>query len=261
MSLYWPVGGQFTITQPFGCTGYPAEPPLGSCAHFHRGIDLGDGSCGDPIYAAGDGTVHFSGNIGVPTAPGGVQSCITIDHGGGLASIYIHEASRLVSAGAKVTAHQQIATVGKVGASACHLHFGVKSGVNFAGNVLSDSNGTWLDPVGVTLQMFAVDTRTPLPAPNPRAFTTAAPLPFYDCSAPGTVVGTMPAGTYHADSTDSVAWFATSAPPTPRGVFLHVTDGVGAGHLVVASAVTLAPAAPPPPTPTPLNAGLYRVGP
>ena len=34
----WPLVG--TISQEFGCTGFPAEPPLGNCAHFHRGIDI-----------------------------------------------------------------------------------------------------------------------------------------------------------------------------------------------------------------------------
>ena len=259
MTFVWPVDGDFVITQPFGCTGYPAEPPLGTCAHFHRGIDLGNGSCGGPIYAAGDGTVRFAGLISVPSAPGGKQSLVTIDHGSGLCSLYIHEAAWLIAAGAHVTAHQKIAVVGKVGAGACHLHYGTKSGVDFGKNVLADSNGTWLDPEGVTLQMYAVDTRVPLAAPNPRVFTAASPVPFYDCSAPNKVVGTLPAGTYHADATDAVSWFQTTTPPVPRGApFLHVADGPAAGHLVVQAQVTLSPATPAP-TPTALTPGLYQV--
>jgi peptidoglycan hydrolase CwlO-like protein len=37
-SLAWPLKG--IITQEFGCTGFPSEPPLGNCAHFHTAIDI-----------------------------------------------------------------------------------------------------------------------------------------------------------------------------------------------------------------------------
>ncbi len=37
-SFAWPMSG--VITQEFGCTGFAWEPPLGDCAHFHRGIDI-----------------------------------------------------------------------------------------------------------------------------------------------------------------------------------------------------------------------------
>lgn len=260
-SLYWPVGPQFNITQPFGPTTVTAEDPItwpggqgiaaGYYAHFHRAVDLGDGSCGDPIYAAGDGTVHYAGLISVPSAPGGWQSLITLDHGGGIASGYIHQATWSVAPGQRVNAHQQIGTVGKYGAYACHSHFFVKSGVNFSNNVLADSNGSWLDPVGVVLQMYANDRAVVLAAPNPRHFTIPAntTLNGYDPAQPGKIVKTFgPVSTASgadADTTDTVTWYGTSAPPVPRGgPFLHVTDGVLAGLLIVASLVQLDPAAP-----------------
>ena len=37
-SLIWPMSG--TVTQDFGCTGVVYEPPLGSCPHYHNGIDI-----------------------------------------------------------------------------------------------------------------------------------------------------------------------------------------------------------------------------
>ena len=49
-----------TITQEFGCTGFSWEPPLGSCAHFHSGIDIA-APMYTPIRAAGAGVVVFAG--------------------------------------------------------------------------------------------------------------------------------------------------------------------------------------------------------
>jgi Uncharacterized protein conserved in bacteria len=37
-ALQWPMGGK--ISQEFGCTGWPGEPRIGNCAHFHQGIDI-----------------------------------------------------------------------------------------------------------------------------------------------------------------------------------------------------------------------------
>jgi peptidoglycan hydrolase CwlO-like protein len=37
-TLRWPLAG--SLTQEYGCTGFAWEQPLGSCAHFHQGIDI-----------------------------------------------------------------------------------------------------------------------------------------------------------------------------------------------------------------------------
>ena len=58
-TLIWPMSG--VITQEFGCTGFPSEPPLGNCAHFHQGIDIA-APMYTPIHAAGDGVVLFVGS-------------------------------------------------------------------------------------------------------------------------------------------------------------------------------------------------------
>ncbi len=57
-TLTWPLAG--TVTQEFGCTGFPWEPPFGDCANYHRGIDIA-APMYTPIRAAGDGTVLFAG--------------------------------------------------------------------------------------------------------------------------------------------------------------------------------------------------------
>ncbi len=57
-TLQWPMGG--TISQEFGCTGWPSEPRVGNCAHFHQGIDI-VAPCLTPVHAAGSGVVVFVG--------------------------------------------------------------------------------------------------------------------------------------------------------------------------------------------------------
>lgn len=57
-TLTWPMAG--SITQEYGCTGFDWEPPQGSCAHWHTGIDIA-ADMYTPVRAAGDGTVLFAG--------------------------------------------------------------------------------------------------------------------------------------------------------------------------------------------------------
>ena len=104
------------------------------------------------------------------------------------------------------------------------------------------------------VEMFPVVTYQPLPAPNPRrlAIAPGATVHGYDPAQPGKIVKAFTAdatgSAADADAVVSVAWvnLGTAAAPTPRGSgFLHVTDGVLMGLLVVPSEVTLAPASPP----------------
>lgn len=132
----------FRVTQGFGCTGNPYEPPLGTCAHFHRAIDMGDGGCYAPILAAQAGTVINS----YVMSDG--NHAIVINHGSGWETGYGHLQARLVGRGAKVGKGQQIGTCGATGrATACHLHFAMKSGANPALNFWNDrGNGIWQNP-------------------------------------------------------------------------------------------------------------------
>ncbi|MEO5939498.1 MAG: hypothetical protein ABIZ72_01265, partial [Candidatus Limnocylindrales bacterium] len=57
-TLIWPMAG--SVTQNFGCTGFSWEPPLGSCAHFHQGIDIVAPE-GTSVRASGSGTVVYCG--------------------------------------------------------------------------------------------------------------------------------------------------------------------------------------------------------
>jgi len=122
-SLHWPLNG--VITQEFGCTGFWAEPPLGSCAHFHRGIDIAN-KMYTAIHAAGPGKVIFSGKSPYDTA-----WIVVIAHSKHLVSWYYHVDNYthppIVHAGQYVATGQTIAYVGMTGnTTGPHLHWGVQ---------------------------------------------------------------------------------------------------------------------------------------
>ena len=105
----------YYISSPFGMRLHPI---LGY-ERMHNGIDM---RCdeGNPVYATRAGTVtgSYYGDSG--------GNVISINHGDGFASIYMHLQRRLVSAGAYVSAGQLIGYVGNTGLSqAPHLHFGI----------------------------------------------------------------------------------------------------------------------------------------
>lgn len=110
-----PVSG-YTITSPFGMRMHPI---LGY-ARMHNGIDMACPS-GTPIYATRSGTVTAASY-----QAGGAGYYVSINHGDGFASIYMHMTRFVVSAGQTVSAGQLIGYVGSTGLSTGpHLHFGI----------------------------------------------------------------------------------------------------------------------------------------
>ena len=122
------ITGNGTFTHP--CPGYTyissyfgyREQPIPGASTNHKGMDFAAGT-GTPIYAAASGTVVFaaySGNAG---------NMITINHGNGLTTTYMHCNQIFVSSGQSVGKGQNIATVGSTGnSSGPHLHFQVEQG-------------------------------------------------------------------------------------------------------------------------------------
>jgi hypothetical protein len=134
----WAAPGAGPITDPYGMRQHPITGEY----KMHSGTDLAAGGCDGPIWAAQAGTVSFRG------FDSGGNGTITIDHGGGVQTKYLHmfDSGMLVNVGDKVTAGQQIAKTGTSGQSTgCHLHFMVVV------------NGETVDPaaymaqVGITL--------------------------------------------------------------------------------------------------------------
>ena len=117
-SLVWPAGSRSQVTSGFG---WRIHPILGT-RRYHTGIDIGVGD-GTPIVAADSGKVIYAaGN-------GGYGNCTVIDHGGGISTLYAHQASIAVGYGATVSRGQVIGSVGSTGLSTGpHLHFEVRSG-------------------------------------------------------------------------------------------------------------------------------------
>ena len=130
-TLRWPM--EAVVTQEFGCTGFAWEPPVGSCSHFHQGIDLA-APMHTPIRAAGDGVVVFAGPN--PFDPYPRAWIVIIAHSESLQTWYAHvdNATRppAVSAGDRVSAGQVIAYIGMTGrTTGPHLHWAVVSSDSF----------------------------------------------------------------------------------------------------------------------------------
>ena len=85
-----------------------------------QGIDIG-GKAGDPVRAAADGTVVYSGNGLI-----GYGELIIVKHSPGFLSAYGHNRKRLVKEGDRVKSGQVIAEMGSSSASRDSLHFEIR---------------------------------------------------------------------------------------------------------------------------------------
>lgn len=110
----WPTESR-VISSNFG---YRSDPFKGLSA-FHSGVDIA-GNLGDPVYAALDGEVITSEQMGAR------GKYIVIKHANGLETWYMHLKGMLVSSGDKVSKGQKIGLLGNTGRSTGpHLHFQV----------------------------------------------------------------------------------------------------------------------------------------
>ena len=116
----------YTITSPFGMRIHPIH----KVERFHEGVDMAAPQ-GTPIYAAKDGKVTTTS-----FQAGGAGYYVSINHGDGFASIYMHMTHYIVKPGQHVSTGQVIGYVGSTGGSTGpHLHFGISY------------NGTYVNPM------------------------------------------------------------------------------------------------------------------
>jgi lipoprotein NlpD len=84
------------------------------------GIDI-EGKVGDPIHAAADGEVKYTGN-GVR----GLGSLIILSHTNGFITVYAHNSKLLVKTGQRVKRGDKIAELGQTDTTSPRLHFEVR---------------------------------------------------------------------------------------------------------------------------------------
>jgi murein DD-endopeptidase MepM/ murein hydrolase activator NlpD len=123
----WPMPTSVE-TQPFGPCTFWFEPPYGSFAHFHTGIDM-SGPEGLPVLAADDGVVILAGGSYVNGSLVGYGNYVVVAHTGGLTTLYGHLLRIAVKVGDSVTQGQVIGSEGSTGNSTgAHLHFELRQG-------------------------------------------------------------------------------------------------------------------------------------
>ena len=122
-TMRWPMRG--AVSQDYGCTGFPWEPPRGDCAHFHSGIDM-VAPAGTPVRAAAAGRVLFAG-YNPYDAPSDPAWIVIIAHSSSVQTWYAHmQPRRPVKAGDLVEAGQVIGYEGSTGRSTgAHLDWRV----------------------------------------------------------------------------------------------------------------------------------------
>ena len=116
----------YTITSPFGMRVHP----ISGVYKMHEGVDL-SAPQGTPIYAARSGKVTTTS-----FQAGGAGYYVSINHGDGFSSVYMHMTHYIVKPGNYVSAGQVIGYVGSTGGSTGpHLHFGIAN------------NGSYVNPM------------------------------------------------------------------------------------------------------------------
>ena len=106
----------YSITSAFGMRVHPITGEY----KMHQGVDM-SAPQGTPIYAAKAGKVTTTA-----FQAGGAGYYVSINHGDGFASVYMHMTHYIVKPGNYVNAGQVIGYVGSTGGSTGpHLHFGI----------------------------------------------------------------------------------------------------------------------------------------
>jgi murein DD-endopeptidase MepM/ murein hydrolase activator NlpD len=125
--LIWPLQ-QGTITQIFGPSSWPFEPPGFGYPHFHTGVDVSYKQ-GSPILAADDGVVVAATTSLMNGQMVGYGNYVILAHRNNFFSLYGHLLGFQVKAGDTVRQGQLIGYEGSTGNSTGpHVHFEYRYG-------------------------------------------------------------------------------------------------------------------------------------
>jgi murein DD-endopeptidase MepM/ murein hydrolase activator NlpD len=204
------------------------------------GVDIGNGGCGAPVIAMQAGTVSYIrlGTVGATTSD--KASIVLVKHPNGWTTGYAHLKIRSgLALGQAVPEGYQLGTVDKIGATACHLHFGVKdlSYVEVDGWPLLRQNGAIDEDDGMDASFSPHPNRTVTVNAGARhrltpdasistniaiASDPGGPLGDIAPGAPlalmGTVIGKAPS----TDPTNPI-WWAYWRPETKRPYYIHTS--------------------------------------
>lgn len=134
---------KFTISQGYGKTRFSKTAYKSG---KHNGIDFA-APTGTPIYAAGDGKVIGTGNLGKYA----YGRWVAIDHGNGIVTLYGHMNSISISKGKQVKQGDKIGSVGSTGYSTGpHVHFTVFASKSYE-VVSSKTVKGLMIPIGATV--------------------------------------------------------------------------------------------------------------
>ena len=130
-SLHAPVDG--VLTQPFGTTQFPLEPPITYNGvfypHFHTGLDLA-APMDTPVHAAAAGHVVLAASsVDAQGHLTGYGNFVLIAHADGYNTLYAHLDKILVTVGQTVRQGEEIGLLGTTGwSTGPHVHFEVRKG-------------------------------------------------------------------------------------------------------------------------------------
>jgi len=201
-----------------------------------KGTDLSNGECGAPVFAMDAGLVYQCYIQNTPGLVGHGARIVRIRHPNGSNTGYAHLASFApgIKVGVNVSRGQQIGTLGKSGADACHLHTHYQDAGRTHREVfdlLNQNQEESLTTVTVTL----------FPQPRRCEIADGATVEGYRPTQAAPVKRvTWPEGS--SMPADGEAFIEQVPMAVPHGSFYRVTAGVYAGLFVPIDQVMLAPA-------------------
>lgn len=96
--------------------------------HWYNAVDLSNGVCGGPVFAAAGGTVQRTGVHNI------AGRYVRIQHSNGVVTFYGHLSRAMVYAGQRVYQGQIVGYIGNsgytLGPTGCHVHFDVRGSRN-----------------------------------------------------------------------------------------------------------------------------------